>query len=422
MKEPTINRILGINATRRGLIKTENSFIFSSANNLNLEGKIITFSNSISCLSLKHDLVAIGFKGVNANLAILNLKNSAILSQFKGHKFGVEAASFSPSNSTIVSIGQDNVIHLWDYILNVKLASCKLSIHLNSICFHPSGTFFITSGLNHIKYWFISPDSVKIEGKYAVMGDHKNSDFLDLSCLITQEKTNIYTITKSALLILFGESRLMEKWVELKADYGTCITTCDKFIICGCSNSIIRLFQPDSLLYIATLPKPHLNTNSYPDTVSLSIDSTCTKLSVIYSDHSLFTWDLSDIKNITAIDSQLFQKDCIWGVETHPKFTWNSVNLNQDIPQNSFVTYSSDGTAMFWNLESPNQPFKIIYLESGIRSLKISNDGKWMVTGDKSGLVSIHDLSSFSLYKSIQAHEGEILAIDFSLQHDGLFN
>jgi hypothetical protein len=100
-----------------------------------------------------------------------------------------------------------------------------------------------------------------------------------------------------------------------------------------CFNALIRLFEPVTLKYVGTLPKPHplgvdltLQTGTtyngsggsndiYPDTVSVKLDAETGKLSCIYSDRSFFIWDVKDIKKIGKYRSFLYHCDTIWGVE-----------------------------------------------------------------------------------------------------------
>ena len=53
----------------------------------------------------------------------------------------------------------------------------------------------------------------------------------------------------------------------------------------------------------------------YPDTVALSIDDEACKLTCIYNDHSLYIWDIHDIKRIGKCRSFLYHSSAIWGLE-----------------------------------------------------------------------------------------------------------
>ena len=95
---------------------------------------------------------------------------------------------------------------------------------------------------------------------------------------------------------------------------------------------IFRLFEPITLKYLGTLPKPHplgvdltIQTGSvyngggqddtHPDTVAIKLDGEAGKLTCIYSDRSLFIWDIKDIKKIGKYRSFLYHCANVWGVE-----------------------------------------------------------------------------------------------------------
>lgn len=50
----------------------------------------------------------------------------------------------------------------------------------------------------------------------------------------------------------------------------------------------------------------------------------------------------------------------------------------------------------------------------GIRSLKISSNSSHLATGDRSGNLRVYDLQNLDLIYMINAHQGEILDLDYS--------
>ncbi len=80
-----------------------------------------------------------------------------------------------------------------------------------------------------------------IEGRSGIFGSHKDSIFLDVASGKGSSKGNVYTVTNKGLLCCFTAStRILEKWVNLKATgvYGISLT--ERYIACACSNGIIR--------------------------------------------------------------------------------------------------------------------------------------------------------------------------------------
>ncbi|CAJ0905381.1 11010_t:CDS:2 [Entrophospora sp. SA101] len=147
------------------------------------------------------------------------------------------------------------------------------------------------------------------------------------------------------------------------------------------------------------------------------------------------------------------------------------------LPDNTFVTYSSDSTIRFWNLDQNSNSsssnanshnrnssstsnsnvikkniyskecLKIVYVDpngtyqmcatlgaknddsesssstdnhqpvisdGGVRTLRISPDGKLMASGDRNGNLRVHNLDDFQQMTYQEAHDAEILAIEFT--------
>ncbi|KAI8433226.1 hypothetical protein MSG28_015304, partial [Choristoneura fumiferana] len=191
--------------------------------------------------------------------------------------------AFSTSSKYLVSVGSqhDMIVNVWDWRSNLKLASNK-----------------------------------------------KDNEFCDVVCGRGEAADSTYAITRSGLLCEFNSRRLLDKWVELRG--------------------LVRCFAPDSLRYVTTLPRTHylgvdvaqgLNINHmftqppnarYPDAVALTYDDRNHKLTCVYNDHSLYVWDVRDIKRS---HSALYHSACIWGVDMAP---------GGALPAGTFATCSSD--------------------------------------------------------------------------------
>lgn len=445
----------------------------------------------VSCVAFSCDgqLLAAGESGHQPRIIIWAHATGNVVSELLGHKFGVLALAFSPTNTKIlVSVGfqHDGFIYVWNCSSGQKLACSRVSTKIHSIQFNTNGTF-VTAGFRHFKFWNLDSISksqktsnlvsnVKttlplIEGIFGTVGEHKNSTFVDVACYTTPSgECHAYSITEKGLLVLFNGDYLMEKWVDLKVNAGFSISICDKFIACGCSDGVIRLFEPITLKYIATLPKPHplgvdvstavgtsykssaVNSALYPNVTSIKIDSSADKIVCVYEDHSFFVWDVCDVKHIGKYRSFLYHSDCVWGVEMFPIQTEIQSRANSAIPPESFITYSSDDTIRFWNIDGPpnsergSSPYlsgniyskellKVLYIDSprrteddpvqemvidkqvekvGVRSLRVSSDGKRLAAGDRSGNLRVYEMASFEQELFMEAHDAEILSIDFS--------
>ncbi|KAJ3347677.1 hypothetical protein HDU83_001898 [Entophlyctis luteolus] len=325
-----------------------------------------------------------------------------------------------------------------------------------------------------------------LDGSFASVMEHKNSNFMGIAFHQMESKEyNTYSITDTGILVVFNEQKVMSKWLDLKVRGGCSIAVCSQFIVCGCTDGVIRLFEPTAIKHIANIQKPHylgidvahsigssyksetpVNA-SYPDVISVRVDELGEYIVAVYSDRSLYIWDVRDVKHIKKYRSFLNHNDCVWGVEMYPNLLEtdsfpgtpffsapaDSPALPpQGLPPNTFVSYSSDMTIRFWNMEVPvhddkdhnvgrylrrniysKEIIKIMYSNSnefinshknadgqraiadkyGIRSLKVSSDGRLMAAGDRSGNLQVFELGTFSQIRSMEAHDGEILGIDF---------
>lgn len=91
----------------------------------------------------------------------------------------------------------------------------------------------------------------------------------------------------------------------------------------------------------------HPQNARYPDAIALAYDERNSKLTTVYNDHSIYVWDVRDIRRVGKSHSFLYHSACIWGVEMYPAGS-DSLGL---MPPSSFVTCSSDDTIRVWNLE-----------------------------------------------------------------------
>ncbi|NXL92659.1 MABP1 protein, partial [Alectura lathami] len=324
--------------------------------------------------------------------------------------------------------------------------------------------------------------TVPLLGRSGLLGELRNNFFADVACGRGKKADSTFCITSSGLLCEFNEKRLLDKWVELRntdsftTTVANCISVNHDYIFCGCADGTVRIFNPLNLHFVTTLPKPHfLGTDiasvteasrlfsgtadaKYPDTIALTFDPTNQWLSCVYNDHSLYVWDVKDPKKVGKVYSALYHSSCVWNIEMYPEVK----DSNQScLPPGSFITCSSDNTIRLWNTESSNihgtalhrnilsnDLMKIIYVDDntqvlldtdynsggsadkadtqamdtkvGIRTVCVSPSGEHLASGDRIGTLRIYELQSLQEMLKVEAHDSEILCLEYSKPDTGL--
>ncbi|XP_020618464.1 mitogen-activated protein kinase-binding protein 1-like isoform X2 [Orbicella faveolata] len=400
----------------------------------------------------------------------------------KGHKFGIACVAFSPNLKYVASVGfqHDMIVNIWNWKTGTKVASNKVSSKVSALSFSENGSFFVTVGVRHVKFWYFDTESNKskvsktlvINGRAALLGEQRNNTFCDVACGRGVNSDITYCVTNSGLLCSINSKRVLDTWVELKSSKAHALAVSEHYIICGCADGIIRVFNPLKLQFIVTIPKPHfLGVNVaegidssnplskpekavYPDAIAVALDTVNHRLACVYNDHSLYTWDVKDMKKIGKTWSSLYHSTCVWGVEVYPNV---SDNRQAALPPGSFLTCSADDTVRVWNIEEgtsilfernvySKEMMRVLYMEdavanlkdtdispaiknmrdstgdtrnAGVRCLRISPDGQALATGDRSGNVRVYDLMFFDETAKIEAHESEVLCVEFSPTDSG---
>ncbi|XP_061916798.1 WD repeat-containing protein 62 isoform X1 [Entelurus aequoreus] len=391
------------------------------------------------------------------------------VAEVQNHKYGVSCVAFSTSSSYIVSVGfqHDMNVCVWDWRKGSIIASNKVSSRVSAISFSQDNSYFVTAGHRHVKFWYLNASkerqvnsTVPLIGRSGLLGDHNKCVFSGAACGRGRLASNTYCITSSALLCLFNARRELESWIELKTTSASCLVLTEDLIFCGCSGGVIRVFSPSNLHYITTLPRPHrLGVElmqpspsgarpeaQYPNTVALTFDPVAKHLSCVYNDHSVYVWDVADVRNVKKLYSALYHSSCVWDLQVYPQLSDPSQAC---LPPSSFLTCSSDNTIRLWHADSAPQHsclyskdlLRILYVgedtqhlqgegdkseaagadgKAGIRVLGISPDGRHLATGDRCGNLRVFDLEFLDELVKIEAHDSEVLSLEFSPASTGV--
>ncbi|XP_069390921.1 WD repeat-containing protein 62 isoform X2 [Paralichthys olivaceus] len=390
------------------------------------------------------------------------------------HKYGISCVAFSTNSCYIVSVGyqHDMTVSVWDWRKGSIIASNKVSSRVFAVSFSQDNSYFITAGNRHVKFWYLDASkerrvnsTVPLIGRSGLLGEHKNCVFSGVACGRGLTASSTYCITSTGLLCLFNSSRQLEAWVNLKTASASCLSVGEDHVFCGCADGLIRVFNLLNLQYVTTLQRPHrLGVDisqsqhslfpvspdaHFPDTLALTFDPAAKHLTCVYDDHSLYVWDVKDVRNAGKLYSAMYHSGCVWSVEVYPQLS----DVSQAcLPPSSFLTCSSDNTIRVWHTDPPtaapphrnlysNDLSRIVYVgentqhlqaegrkaeaagadgKCGIRVLAISPDGRHLAAGDRCGNLHIFALEFLDELVKIEAHDSEVLCLEFSPTSTGV--
>ncbi|KAG0190133.1 Mitogen-activated protein kinase-binding protein 1 [Apophysomyces sp. BC1034] len=210
----------------------------------------------ISCLAFSPDgnYLAAGEMGHQPRILLWNVKDRVLLHECRGHKFGVLSLAFSPNMRYLVSIGfqHDGYLYVWNWRKGIKLAGNKVTSKVNALSFSKDGSYFVTAGLRHVKFWYLdargrlpkrgnlaSRETQVLDGRSGILGALRDSNFVDVAC--NQSKSeHTYFITDSGILCIFKEGRVIDKWVDLQVKYAYSIFVSPTYVVCACAGGVIR--------------------------------------------------------------------------------------------------------------------------------------------------------------------------------------
>ncbi|XP_045898303.1 mitogen-activated protein kinase-binding protein 1-like, partial [Micropterus dolomieu] len=327
------------------------------------------------------------------------------VAELQEHKYGVACVAFSPNGKYIVSVGyqHDMMVNVWNWKKNVVVAANKVSSKVTAVSFSDDSSYFVTAGNRHVKFWYLDHSktskvnaTVPLLGRSGLLGELRNNFFSDVACGRGRQAASTFCITSSGLLCEFNDRRLLDKWVELRTSQATCLTVTDELIFCGCSDGTVRAFSPVSLHFLCTLPRPHsLGADiscmvdasqlfscqpeaRYPDTVAVTYDTTNRWLSCVYNDHSVYVWDVRDLRDprrAGKLYSALYHSSCVWSLEVYPEGGGAGGGggggaggggggagggSEVRLAPGSFLSCSSDNTIRLWNIDSNVQNRNIL--------------------------------------------------------------
>lgn len=99
--------------------------------------------------------------------------------------------AFSPNGKYLVSVGSQNdmIVNVFDWKSNVKIASNKVSAKVVAVSFSEDGSYFVTVGNRHVKFWYLE-GSTKVSLSVQYMNNL-------LSCELTNSFLHLFSSTRT---------------------------------------------------------------------------------------------------------------------------------------------------------------------------------------------------------------------------------
>lgn len=226
----------------------------------------------------------------------------------------------------------------------------------------------------------------EIQHRDAVMSAKSDATFTSVACGYGVCRLKTFAVTSDGTLCCFGASCIMERLVSLEATHGNAISVTEAYVAVAGSSSIVRLFDPSTLEYRSTMPfPPPFGTANEPNEVCsnilhpdephrypavIAVRVTGSHVIVLYSDRSLFIYDVSDTQNVQVERSFMCHSGCIRdlkiagrvrGLNAKGKLVYfadegRRPSAKSDVvPNGTFVTCSDDNTMRLWHLDLHKQ-------------------------------------------------------------------
>ncbi|KAH8555589.1 WD40-repeat-containing domain protein [Umbelopsis sp. PMI_123] len=427
---------------------------------------------TISCLAFSTDgnYLAAGEVGHQPRIFVWNVKQETLVCVLKGHKFGIVSVAFSSDMRHLASVGfqHDGYLNVWNWRKGTKVASNRSNFQSaeTQVLDGRSGLLGSLRNNNFVDaaYDPENPGTAYLLSETGLLCMFKEERILDkwvdlqVKIAFSIDVSNRYIICAcdNGIVRLF-EPGTLRYCGMLPRPHPLGIDL----------SSFVTVQQLESIR----------DTAVYPDTLAIKFDATSNKVTCIYSDRSLIIWDVKHLQRIAMYRSFISHSECVWGTERfpHPAAISEHTNRRQHIteyesltnstlPPYTFASHSADGTVRFWNIDSglptsdltmspgtfpsteadvqismrrnifSKELIKMLYLDPeaaefarnnkdieiaelpdhGIRALKISSDGSLLATGDRKGNLRVHRISDWQEVTYLEAHDSEILTIDFS--------
>nr|CCA19187.1 conserved hypothetical protein [Albugo laibachii Nc14] len=362
---------------------------------------------SITSIAFSPDgkYLAIGENGAKSAITVWDFEVGELYAEFRHESYRVVCMAFSQDNSYLFSVGIDkeHLIYVWKLGIESEnpIGTAQIPERVFGVDFSARGNYFVTVGEKHIRFWHLEANGFQVTGNTvktvpelrhlkALMSAKQDSTFISVACGLGENDGKTYALTSDGVLCAFGLGGALERIVSLESSKGFSVFISEAYVIVGGSSAVVRLFDPSTLAYRATLPFPPAFGKAnepcveskrgllpeHPDryAVVTAVVGTGCHAVVLYGDRSLFVYQITDLENIMLYRSFVFHSDRITDLRAHGRAIGvnprgkiiyeheetdvsNQTSRNT-LPNGTFVSCSDDNTLRFWHLELYKSPKK----------------------------------------------------------------
>lgn len=405
-----------------------------------------------TCVSFSPDgkFLAVGETGYKPRVLIFSTSPDASsdtpLTSLSDHTFGVNCVAFSPDSRYLASLGSVNDGFLYIWSINPRTgaatlyASNKCVSNINRIAW--TGNKLITVGTRHVKVWKIEePNStVRItksrQSDLAFLSSSMHKTLPGRNCILDAMKdatfTSVVTIALNKAIVatdkgeicLIDDSSSDQRFAKL-VNVGFAVSSMavdikGRLHIAGSQGGLKTLLVNETIGALTPPPSPPPRMES--PTISIT---DCNQIGVIAClDEHIITVDSQRairLSHLHPTDDETVIGEVVHTLPAHGDAVLGvSAGLSQpNILDASYYTWAADGTVIFWSqgtfksslqvpLEQVDGPESVL---NELRTVRVSTDGTFLVSGDKFGILRIIDCKTKTSAFDFKAHASEITSI-----------
>ncbi|KAF4624443.1 hypothetical protein G7Y89_g13729 [Cudoniella acicularis] len=399
-----------------------------------------------TCLSISRDgrFLAVGETGYSPRVLVFSLQDDSSdtpLAILNEHTYGVRAVSFSSDQKYLASLGSPNDGFLYVWSINQRSGAAKLHSSNKCTSFVKQmlwlGNSIVTIGTRHIKIWRVEaarnaspmklryaldgtpqpvapqPTLKTLAGRNVLLGPLVEATFTTLAA-ISDHKAIVCSEKGDVCLLDDSEGQKLIKLSNTGFPI-TCVAidTQARRVRIGGRNGRVKSMNLDDLLSPSTPPESPvpIDESTAPDPGHLC--------AMGYAARSLVSINSKHLIEISAADSDLADPtlqntpfpahgDAVLGVRLLPH--------DNDMDA-AFLTWSANGTVVFWDLNGRSKGTLAVEVEQILSGedeanqcliARASKGAKFLVTGDKYGVLRIMNTTTKTCVFETRAHLSDI--------------